>query len=141
MSTKTVEKKTEFTAKDIFALWKKTSKNGNTYFEGKSKEGMYLRGFFNTNKKNPKEPDLRVYISDENRELSKEPIISMWCNVSKNGNKYLTGKLNGDKVVAFIRKTDNDKLPYLTAYLSSDIQQKIDIPEEPKEPEKAKEPF
>ena len=140
MSTKTVEKKTEFTAKDIFALWKKTSKNGNTYFTGKSKEGLNLRGFFNTNKKNPKEPDLRVYITD-NGGLAKEPIISMWCNVSKNGNKFLTGKLGDDKVVAFIRKTDNDKAPYLTAYLSEDIQQKIDIPVEPKEPEKAKEPF
>lgn len=136
---KTTEKKQEFTMQDIFALWKKTSKKGDTYFEGKSKEGLYLRGFFNTNKKNPKEPDLRVYVSNKDRELSKEPIISMWCNVSKSGAKYLTGKLGDKRVVAFIRKSDNDKAPYLTAYYSEDDkQQNIDIPEETKT---ADEPF
>jgi uncharacterized protein (DUF736 family) len=132
MATKKTVKTQDFTMQDIFALWKKTSKNGNTYFDGKSKEGLYLRGFFNTNKKNPKEPDLRVYVSDENKELSKEPLISMWCNVSKSGSKYLTGKLGNKRVVAFVRKSDNEKAPYLTAYYSEDKQEKINLPEEPK---------
>lgn len=123
MATKTVEKKQEFTMQEVFALWKKDSKKGEPYFTGKSAEGVYLRGFFNTNKKNPKEPDLRVYINNDG--LEKEPLISMWCNVSANGKKYLTGKIGKQRVVGFINEGKNDKAPYVRCYLSEDKQQKL----------------
>lgn len=135
MATKKAEnKKQEFVAKDIFALWKRTSKNGDTYFSGKTSKDngeMQLRGFFNTNKKNPKEPDLRVYVVTSKGELSKEPLISMWCNVSKNSKKYLTGKIEDKRVVAFINDKANEKQPYVVAYYSEDKKQEpIDLPKE-----------
>ena len=137
MATKTekkVENKTKaFTMNQAFALWKKKSKNGNTYFTGKG-----IRGFFNTNKKNPKEPDLRVYMTTEDGSLSETPLVSMWCNVSKNGKKYLTGKLEGKRVVGFINDTDNDKRPYVSCYFSEDtepvetaVQEEIKLDKEP----------
>lgn len=132
MVTKTVAKKQEFTMKEVFALWKRESKNGNPYFTGKSAEGINLRGFFNTNKKNPKEPDLKVYVHSEG-ELAKEPLISMWCNVGKTGKKYLTGKIGEQRVVGFISDGKNEKAPYLRCYYSDDSQQRIEeTTEEPK---------
>lgn len=141
MATKTAEKKQEYTMTDIFALWKKEGKKGTPYFTGKSKEGINLRGFFNTNKKNPKEPDLRVYSINGEGELSKEPIISMWCNVSKNGKKFLTGKLGDKRVVGFINEKTEGNRPYVTCYYSEDRQIKADIPETAEEPKTQKEPF
>lgn len=123
MATKTAEKTQEFTLQEVFALWKKESKSGNPYFTGKSVEGISLRGFFVTNKKNPKEPDLRVYTVDEHGNLSEKPITSLWCNVSKKTNhKYLTGALGGQRVIAFIRNNDNDKQPYVKCYYSEDAK-------------------
>lgn len=117
MST-TAEKTKEFKLTEVFALWKKTSQNGTPYFTGKTKDGVHLTGFFNGKKKNPKEPDLRVYTTDQNDELKE--YISMWCKVSKGGNKYLTGNVNGVWFTGFIRKNDNDKAPYVTVYLQEE---------------------
>ena len=143
MATKTVENKKEFTMVEVFALWKKKAKSGADYFTGRSVEGINLRGFFNTNKKNPKEPDLRVYTVYKDGELSEKPIISMWCNVSKNQNKFLTGVINEKRVVGFIRKTDNDKAPYVTVYFSDDKQpeQPAEEPKKATKKETAKAPF
>lgn len=142
MAKKTVAEvsaKKEFTMTNIFALWKKEAKKGSTYFSGKTEDGEWLRGFFNTNKKNPKEPDLRVYTVDSDGELSKEPYISMWCNASKSGKKYLTGKLGDKRVVGFINDSGNDKRPYVSVYYSEDRKQEKE--EAPKETESVKEPF
>ncbi len=139
MSTKTVEKKQAFTMQEVFALWKKESKKGDTYFTGQTAEGIYLTGFFNTNKKNPKEPDLRVYIQTKDG-IEKEEWLSLWCNVSKNGNKFLTGKLGEKRVVGFISNGKNPKAPYVRCYFSEDKQQKIET-EEPKETKTDKAPF
>lgn len=122
MATQATQKK-EMKMEQVFALWKRTSKAGNTYFTGQDAYGLNLRGFFNTNKKNPKEPDLRVYAVEDSETLSKEEYISLWCNVSKNGNKFLTGKMGGKRVVGFIRKSDNDKAPYVTVYFSEEKKQ------------------
>ena len=85
---------------------------------GKSENGLWLTGFFTTKKKNPNEPDLRVYTRNQNDEL--EEYCSMWCKVSKNGNKYLSGKYDGEWITGFIRKSDNDKVPYVSVYFQDD---------------------
>jgi uncharacterized protein (DUF736 family) len=142
MATKTVEKKKEFTMEQVVALWKKESKNGNPYFSGVAyPDEVYVTGFFNTNKKNPKEPDLRIYLNTKDG-IEKEEWLSLWCNVSANGKKYLTGKLGKKRVVGFINEKDNSKAPYVRVYFSEDRQQKIETAEEPKEvKETQKAPF
>ncbi len=106
----------------VFALWKRTSKEGKTYFTGKYEEAE-VRGFYNSKKQNPKEPDLRIYTVDGNKNLSKEELSSLWCNVSeKTGKKYLTGKINGKRIVGFIndKATAENKQPYISLYWSED---------------------
>ena len=113
----------------VFALWQHKSKDGKTYFSGKTEGGKQnLTGFFNTNKKNPKEPDLRVYTQDQNHELSKEPYISMWVNVSKSGRKYLTGKIGDKRVIGFINDKVEGNRPYVSVYYSEDdAQDKVPV--------------
>lgn len=50
---------------DFCALWEQESKNGKSYLSGIDAEGNRLVAFYNDNKKNPKEPDIRVYYSDD----------------------------------------------------------------------------
>lgn len=116
----------------IFAMWKRTGKNGNSYFTGKLKD-QEIRGFYNTDKKNLKEPDIRIYGVDGNHKLTKEEIISLWCNATKNGKKILTGKLNGEKVVGFINAnaTDENKQPYFSVYFSEEKEDKGGKTEKP----------
>lgn len=105
----------------VFALWKKTDKNGKPYFSGKTEDGTYLTGFLNGTKKNPKEPDLRVYVQDSDHNLSKEPLVSMWCNVSESTKKkYLTGKIGDKRVVGFINDKGEGNRPYVSVYYSED---------------------
>lgn len=97
---KEYEVKKEFDLKEAFALWQHVSKEGNSYLTG-SVENMKLIGFYNKNKKNEKEPDIRVY-SVENDEISKEAVASLWKNLSKDNKYYLTGTDNeGLKLVGF----------------------------------------
>ena len=134
MSTKTAEKK-EFKMEQAFALWKRTSKKGGVYFSGKF-NGNNIMGFYNTDKKNPKEPDVRLYQVDEDGKMGRETWLSLWCDVSKGGKKYLSGKLNGRRVVGFINEKadDKNKQPYVSIYYSGDEQKKV----EPKKEEKDK---
>lgn len=58
--------------KKAISFWKNESKNGNVYFTGKLGE-IDLIGFKNSQKKNPKEPDLIFYVKeDKKEEKSKE---------------------------------------------------------------------
>lgn len=126
-ATKTTK---EFAMKQVFALWKNTSKEGKAYFSGKY-DGVEVRGFYNGKKQNPKEPDVRIYVVDANKNLSKDELCSLWCNVSKNGKKYLSGKLNGQKVIGFINATANEenKKPYISLYWSEEQnEQKEEAP-------------
>ena len=86
---KEIEVKKEFDLKEAFALWEHKAKSGVIYLTGTVEE-MKLIGFYNKNKKNEKEPDIRVYqlINDE---ISKEAVASLWRNISKNVNYYLSG--------------------------------------------------
>ena len=127
-TTKATETKKEFKLEQAFALWKQKSKDGKkTYLSAKG-----LIGFYNTKKKNPKEPDLRVYGVNEKKDLTKEPVCSLWCNVSeKTKKKYLTGTYEGKKVVGFIYEGNNEKVPYLSVYFREEEaeQLKADIKE------------
>lgn len=103
---KKVEKKVEETKseeknlKEAFALWEKQSKNGKEYFTGKA-DDMKLVAFVNTQKKNDKEPDFRIYASTDDG-LSEEAVASLWKTVSKNNKLYLSGTDNeGKKLIGF----------------------------------------
>lgn len=121
---------------ELFAMWKEQSKAGKSYFTGKF-NGVSIRGFYNTKKKNPNEPDLRIYDVEGEGELAKEETLSLWCNATESGKKYLSGKYNGVRVVGFINEkaTAENKQPYFTIYYSDDV-----VKEEPKkeEPQKGK---
>lgn len=88
-----VEIKTEL--EETFALWEKVAKSGKKYLTGKC-EDLKLIGFYNEEKKNEKEPDIRIY-TIENEEISKEEVASLWKNISKNGKYYLSGTDNENK--------------------------------------------
>ena len=123
-TTQTQEQTKKATLEQVFALWRRTSKAGKSYFTGKvtiGENGKQLRAFFNTDKKNPKEPDLLIYEYTDNK-ISKEEFCSMWCNATNNGKKYLTGKLGEKRIVGFIYNGDNEKAPYLSVYYSDDKQ-------------------
>lgn len=115
------EVKQEFNLKESFVLWKKKSKSGLEYLSGftSGEEKVNLVGYFNTDKKNPKEPDIRVYLSSD--EKQKEEVASLWANVGKNDNKYLTGSTNeNEKLVAFYGKEHQELRPYIRAYYKED---------------------
>lgn len=126
--------KKEFTLNEVLALWKKKSKDGKkSYFTGSLAEGKgYLTAFYNTKKQNPKEPDIRIYQRDGEGNLSEKPICSLWCNVTKNGKKILSGKLDGKRVVGFINAKADEKRPYITVYWSEDQEAKKETKTEEK---------
>ena len=128
--TKAEETKKEFTMEQAGAFWRNRSKAGNTYFSG-GFEQKPCKGFYVTNKKNPKEPDIRIYTVVDDSELSEEPIISLWCNVTKNGKKYLTGKIKKQRFVGFINEkaTEENKQPYFSIYYQEDKK----VEEKPKQ--------
>ena len=144
MSNTTAEKKR---LQGVFALWKRKSKDGKkTYFSGQLEDKSgYLTTFYNTNKKNLKEPDLRVYLEDEDGEFVTDDegrtieFCSLWVNATKQGKKYLSGKLNGKRLVGFINESASEKQPYISVYFSedqsddqSDDQVKMDEPKKTK---------
>lgn len=97
---KEYEIKKEFDLKEAFALWERTSQAGNKYLTGKV-DDLKLIAFLNKEKKNEKEPDIRIY-TIENDEISKEAVASLWKNLSKNNRYYLTGIDNeGLRLVGF----------------------------------------
>lgn len=106
----------------VFALWKRKSKDGkSTYFTGKLGE-QNLIAFYVTNKKNLKEPDMRVYTREQDGNLSKDPVVSLWCNATKRGKKILFGKIDGKRVVGFINANATEKQPYISVYWSDESQ-------------------
>ena len=118
----------EFTKNPIFTAWLNVSKKGEQYISGRTAEGEKLVGFINSMKNNPKEPDMRFY-KPTAAGLGKE-FFSLWVNVSKNGKKYLTGKIDGNRVVGFInsKATPGGKIPYFNVYESDSEPQKAAEP-------------
>lgn len=127
-TTKKVEKKgeekKEFNLKEAFVLWRHVGK-ANDYLTGfiSDPAGIVeqkIIGFFNTNKKNAKEPDIRIYLLDDEGKRT-EQICSLWENLSKNEKRYLTGTTDeNEKITAFYNNSENEKQPYIRAYYKED---------------------
>lgn len=112
------EVKQEFNLIEAFVLWKNTSKSGKDYLKGYDLNKTKLVAFFNSNKKNPKEPDVRVYSIDSEGKQEKE-VASLWENVTQNEKRYLTGNTDEkEKLVAFY--SNKEKAPYIRAYFKED---------------------
>ena len=122
--------KKEFNMKQVMTLWLKKSNSGMLYLSGiyvfdenaENDGKMYVTGFINGKKKNPKEPDIRIYQNEPGEKCNDDYIItSLWCNASKAGKKYFTGKIDNMKVVGFIisNATAGSKIPYITLYESN----------------------
>ena len=117
-TTKQSQKVNEFKLEQAFVLWKNTSKAGKEYLKGKDLNGGKIIGYFNPNKKNTKEPDIRVYSTDKDGKTDKE-IASLWDSESKNKTRYLTGSTDEkEKVVGFYGKTE--KAPYISCYFKEE---------------------
>ena len=120
-TTKTVEKGEErkFDLTEAFVLWENTSKAGMKYLSGNTSEELdstKLVGFYNTNKKNPKEPDIRIYDIDSEGNQGNE-VCCLWENISKNEKRYLTGTTNEqEKIIAFYNGEENTIRPKIRAY-------------------------
>lgn len=126
-TAKTTEKKE---LQKVFTLWKKTSKDGKkAFFSGQTEDkSMYLTAFYNRNKKNLKEPDLRVYPQDN----IKEEYCSLWAKATKDGKKkYLSGKLRDKWIVGFINEKATGKQPYISVYFSDEEAKKEEPTLEP----------
>lgn len=119
MRQATLQTKQEFNLKECFVLWKNTTEKGDylsgfTSFNPESK--VKLIGFFNTNKKNPNEPDFRIYYTDEKGSKS-DLAVSLWENIGKNDNRYLTGTTSdNEKVVAFYGREHQEQRPFIRGY-------------------------
>ena len=106
-----------FNLKEAAILWAHTSKNGMKYLSGNVHHDevgeLKCTGFFNAKKKNPKEPDLRIYLHDEDGKVSQDACISLWANVSKNGKGYFSGITDEqEKVIAFSGKKNSLRIYY-----------------------------
>ena len=128
MSGKT-NKKEESTKKEglkeVFALWERESQKGLPYFSGVTSDELgkkQLVAYYTTIKKNPKEPDIRVYVSAEDVKQEDKEVASLWGNVSKNNLVYYTGLTDDmERIVAFPNTTKkNEKEPDIRIYLSNE---------------------
>lgn len=126
---KTTTKTAETTApkkemKEAFALWRRESAKGTHYLTGYAMvedNKVNLVAYFNTNKKNPKEPDVRVYESIKNADgtysTSEKEIASLWEEITKNEKRILKGSTNeGERLVCFYGLENQEARPYIRAY-------------------------
>ena len=108
--------------KEAFALWE-NKKGSTTYYTGKTSgdDPVRIVAFINDDKKNPKEPDIRVYEQVEKGQ-KKPDLASLWANKSKAGKEYFSGNTNdNEKLVAFINDdTQDGKYPAIRVYFSND---------------------
>lgn len=123
-TTKTEEVKQterkEFNLKEAFVLWKNETRKGKNILKGFTSEELDstpLIGFFNTNKKNPKEPDIRVCTMKDGK--ADKEVASLWENIGKTENRYLKGTTDEkEKLVGWYNHNGNDKAPYIRVYFS-----------------------
>lgn len=118
-ATQEVKQETKKDLKEAFVLWKNKGTNseylsGFTTFDENKK--VKLIGFINSTKKNPNEPDFRIYYTDE-KGAKTDLAVSLWENVGKNDSRYLTGSTSDDeKIVAFYGKEHQEARPFIRAY-------------------------
>ena len=116
---KVVKNETEL--KEVFVLWKNKSKTGLDYLTGQlsNEEKTKITGFYNTNKKNPQEPDIRIYVSDNDN--TNVEVAALWETITKNEKRILTGSTNEkEKLIAFYSKDNDEKKPYIRTYYKQD---------------------
>ena len=111
---------------EAFALWRHEAKSGASYLSGntptdKNGSKLALVGYFNSKKRNPKEPDIRVYTLDSEGKQDKE-VCSLWENVSKNEKRYLTGTTDDkEKIIGFYNEDKKESnRPYIRAYFKQE---------------------
>ena len=115
-TTQIKEEKKEFDLKEAFVLWKNVAKSGKEYLAGfvNNEEKTKLKGFFNTDKRNPKEPDIRVY-TEVNEKLVE--VASLWTNIDKNEKKYVTGTTDEhEKLVGWFGLENQEARPFVRVY-------------------------
>ena len=119
---KTSTSTTKEQLKEAFALWE-NKKGDSIYYTGKTSDAKPVRvvAFINDSKKNPKEPDIRVYEQVEKGQ-KKPDLASLWESKSKAGKVYFSGSTNdNEKLVAFINDdTQGGKYPSIRVYFSND---------------------
>ena len=126
MTTKTIKGKEETskkTMKDVMSLWLHTSNNEVEYLTGNLSndlDGLKVTGFYNKEKKNEKEPDIRVYLLNEDGKTD-HVIVSLWNQTSKDNKNYLSGMTDEkEKVVAFINEDNKEtNKPYIRVYFKN----------------------
>lgn len=67
--------------KKIISFWENQSKNGNVYYTGKLGE-VSLIGFKNNQKKNPKEPDITFYVSEDKPKKNNDKVYAKDIDVN-----------------------------------------------------------
>lgn len=88
---------------------------------GTGEDSFKVVGFFNNKKKNPKEPDLRIYESFE-KGHSKDAVASLWIRESKQGLSYYTGADNESKRLVAFRNLNpkTEKSPSIIVYYENE---------------------
>lgn len=106
---------------EAFALWKNTGKKGNDYLTGNDCNNHKLVGFYNKEKRNEKEPDIRIYELDSENKIG-QSVCSLWNNESKDKKtKYLTGiTSDNEKIVAFFNSNCTNNQPIIRAYFKDE---------------------
>lgn len=110
--------------KEAFALWEKKGAKG-VYYSGKTSdpETVNIVGFIAIEKKNEKQPDLRVYVSAE-KDAEKVELAVLWKQESKAGKTYYSGYTNEkEKLIGFINgDTKDGKYPSIRVYFKQDAK-------------------
>lgn len=110
--------------KEAFALWEKKGAKG-VYYSGKTSdpETVNIVGFIAIEKKNEKQPDLRVYVSAE-KDAEKVELAVLWKQESKAGKTYYSGYTNEkEKLIGFINgDTKDGKYPSIRVYFKQDTK-------------------
>ena len=116
--------KKEFNLEEAFVLWMKEDKSKKIYYSGKlscTEKDIAIVCYPNGKKKNPKEPDYRVYLSTKKGEDLGKEIASLWTKTSKKGVQYLSGKDDEDEyLTGFVTPNckPGDKMPAFRVYFS-----------------------
>ena len=119
-TNKEINKEEKFDLQEAFVLWRNESKN-TVYYTGYDLNKNKMVCFENTNKRNDKEPDFRVYYQNAEGKREEKSCCGLWYSESKKGNKFLTGKTNEEeKIIAFLGDVNKEKRPYITAYFKKD---------------------
>lgn len=110
------QEKENFNLDEAFVLWIKESKKGSKYLTGHDLNQNRLVGYFETNKLNEKQPDIRIYNLTEDGK-NKDEVCVLWKTMSKEAKDYLSGMTNEDeKIIAFYCEQVKDNSPYIKAY-------------------------